>query len=200
MIRHNHGSAVAVVVLHEIYGLNRHVDEVCLNWSRLGYDVVAPDLLAGRVYAYEQESEAYRAFMEGVGFAKAAGDVRVLLDELWTTYTQVFVVGYSIGTTIGWIVAKQGGMDGLVGYYGSRIRDYVDVPLRCPAMLFFPEKEASFDVTRLRDELSAMGGVQVRLFPGEHGFADPFSGRCATLSAKEADGLSISFIRGLQQG
>jgi dienelactone hydrolase len=200
MIRQTHGSAVAVVVLHEIYGLNRHVEEVCLNWSRLGYDVVAPDLLAGRVYAYEQESEAYRAFMEGVGFAKAAGDVRVLLDELRTTHIQVFVGGYSIGATIGWMVAKQGGVDGLAGYYGSRIRDYIDVPPHCPTMLFFPEKKASFEVTQLRDELSAMDDVQVRLFPGEHGFADPFSGQYVTLSAKEADGLSISFIRGLQQG
>ncbi|UWE02223.1 hypothetical protein [Laceyella sacchari] len=44
----------------------------------------------------------------------------------------------------------------LAGYYGSRIRDYIDVP--------------------------------------------PLSGQYVILSAKEADGLSISFIRGLQQG
>ena len=50
----------AVILLHEIYGINDHIRSKCDELSAEGYDVFCPSLLSeDRVYTYEQEEEAY---------------------------------------------------------------------------------------------------------------------------------------------
>ncbi|SET52294.1 Dienelactone hydrolase family protein [Enterococcus malodoratus] len=39
------GSENAVIILHEIYGLNQFILDVCNQYSEKGYDVFCPDLL-----------------------------------------------------------------------------------------------------------------------------------------------------------
>ncbi|WP_318184072.1 dienelactone hydrolase family protein [Metabacillus idriensis] len=95
-------------------------------------------------------------------------------------------------------VLKKIFIDGVVAYYGSRIRDYVDVTPNCPVLLFFPQKERSFNVDRLITFLNKKN-VESYKFNGEHGFSDPYSAKYNSLAAEEARDISLKFLKDVQE-
>lgn len=169
-------SDTAVVVLHEIYGLNDHIAWVSRRLAKHKFSVIAPNLLDGREpFSYEQAEIAYDFFMENVGFANALKQAKAVLDSAKSNYQQVYVLGYSIGATLAWLLSEVGLCDLVIGFYGSRIRDYLTIKPQCPCLLFFPTSEQSFNVDELMFSLSHINNVQLTKLYGSHGFADPFS-------------------------
>lgn len=204
----NHSDTL-IVVLHEIYGINDHIKKVCQELVDSGYHVVCPDLLDGKpVFDYPREEEAYRYFMNYVGFESAAKKVTFLLRQEEGRYKRVILLGYSIGATVAWLcgvdsVKKDesfhyGGSfvkcSGIICLYGSRIRDHLYVSLKCPALLIFAEEEKSFDPQELRTQLETMEGTEVHILNGKHGFTDPYGPNYNGQSALEAGRLIEEFI------
>lgn len=188
------GSSTAVIVIHEIYGLNRHMKDICRLLGELGVDVFCSDLLGRPAFDYAEEREAYRYFMEGVGFSRAKRIVEDQIDDLRSTYEKVVIVGFSVGATVAWLCSEDGRIDGVVGYYGSRIRQFSELKPNCPVLLFFPRKEPSFDVAELLLLLQKKN-VSYCQFEGEHGFSDPYLGRFDEMSSQEAFREMSRFIR-----
>ncbi len=209
MLAFRNNSDALIVVLHEIYGINEHIKGVCKSLSDLGYDVVCPDLLDGKApYAYDREEEAHWYFMNYEGFESSVKRITFLLRQEEMAYRQIFLLGYSVGATIAWLYSgepsKYGAgyqyhghienLNGVIGYYGSRIRDYLEVSPKCSVLLFFPEEETSFDPQELQEELIKKDYVEVHILPGKHGFADPDSAKYNEGSAKEAERIRKNFF------
>lgn len=188
------GSSTAVIVVHEIYGLNRHKKDICESLGEQGFDVFCPDLLGRPAFDYVEEQEAYRYFMDHVGFLHAKHKVEDLIDDVRTAYEKVVIVGFSVGATVAWLCSEDGRVDGVVGYYGSRIRQFSELQPSCHVLLFFPRKEPSFDIAELLLTLQKKN-VRYCQFEGEHGFSDPYSDRFDEMSAQEAFREMSRFIR-----
>lgn len=63
------GSDIAIVLLHEIYGINQFMRDLCEEYHAWGCDIYCPNLLkTDLVYAYEQEQDAYANFIKNIGF------------------------------------------------------------------------------------------------------------------------------------
>ena len=187
-----------VLLLHEIYGLNEHILSLKRLLERHRWETVAPDLLEGRgPFPYEQEEEAYGHFTGRVGFRAAADRAVSVLTDLRRRYGRVYVLGYSAGATVAWICGATGLCDGVVGFYGSQIRNHLSLRPRCPALLFFPERETSFDVDALIGLLRRRDRLRIDKMAGRHGFADPFSDRYDRRSSLRATRCLLSFLRGL---
>ncbi|WP_299089144.1 dienelactone hydrolase family protein [uncultured Metabacillus sp.] len=169
------GSSTLVIVLHEIYGLNQFMKETCRLISELGADVVCPNLIDREVpFDYSEVDEAYRHFTENIGFITAMNKVNSIIMDFNANYEKILIVGYSIGATIAWLCSEDEKIDGIIGFYGSRIRNYTEISPKCPTLLFFPEKEHSFQVDELLKKLEKEN-VQVLKLEGLHGFSDPYS-------------------------
>ncbi|MBD8497166.1 dienelactone hydrolase family protein [Paenibacillus arenosi] len=169
------GSDTLVIVLHEIYGLNRHMEHVCKQWHDSGADVICLDILNREPFEADQEQEAYQYFMQHVGFERPVEEVLKVISSLRHEYSQICLVGYSVGATIAWRCSAKGNMNRVIAYYGSRIRDYVDsVPL-CPSLLIYGQEEPSFDVATLVSQVQQHPTVQVYVSEGSHGFANPYA-------------------------
>ena len=209
MLNYQKGSDTLIVVLHEIYGINGHITKVCKALADEGYDVVCPDLLDGRPpYDYDREEDAYLYFMNFIGLEASAKRITFLLRQEEREYKNIFLLGFSVGATIAWlscVTAVKGdesfhfggsfiNCSGIICYYGSRIRDYTDVDLKCPALLIFGEEEKSFDPRDLEKKLKSLEQTEVHILKGTHGFADPDSPNYNEASAKEADVLVRDFI------
>lgn len=224
MICYKNGGADAVVVLHEIYGVNAFIQDVCRQYQGEGFDVYCPELLgAGNVFPYEREKGAYGFFMEHVGFG-IYKEIKGLVSELKSKYRRVFIAGFSVGAALAWRCAQgedtlaqrceqgedmlaawrcaqheealargserseesgpaEGGAakttaaDGIICCYGSRIRDYLNTPPSCPALLLFAEHD-SFDVNAVVSALKGLTApfeMRIRVAPARHGFADRYS-------------------------
>lgn len=83
-------------MIHEIYGINRHIKYVCQQLTGYGFDVMCPNLYGwDKVFDYSQEEEAYRSFMEEIGFSNALHTVKGLLGRIRNEYKKVILVGFS---------------------------------------------------------------------------------------------------------
>lgn len=187
------GAEDAVILLHEIYGVNGHMRDAAAWLAAQGLAVYCPDLL-GAVYGYDQEKAAYEHYMK-VGFAAAAGEAAALAERIAGSHRRIFLVGYSAGATVAWLLSGREGFAGAVGYYGSRIRDFPDLTPACPVLLLFAHREEAFSVHALEAMLTAKNGVTVRVLPGRHGFADRRSPRFDAAAAQTADALAAAFLR-----
>ncbi|MCB2295914.1 dienelactone hydrolase family protein [Clostridium algoriphilum] len=185
-----------IIVLHEIYGINQHIKLVCEKFSIAGYDIICPNLInLNHPFNYDQQDEAYHHFINKIGFDLAFKQVKQLIIQAKKQYTYVYVLGYSIGATIAWLCSDEDIMcDGIIGYYGSRIRDYMDITPKCPVLLIFPTEENSFNVRKLVDYLKKWD-IDIYTLSGKHGFSDPFSKNYCTQSFEESGRLVDNFLK-----
>ncbi|AWI04429.1 dienelactone hydrolase family protein [Clostridium drakei] len=191
----NNSSSV-IIVLHEIYGINQHIQKVCEKFSIKGYDIICPNLTnVNKPFNYNFQEEAYKYFTKRIGFDSAVSQVKQIVMEAKQKYKRVYLLGYSIGATIAWLCSseEENICDGIIGYYGSRIRDYIDITPKCPALLIFPKKEESFNVQELVIALKKLN-VDVYMLSGKHGFSDPFCKSYNEKSFQEAEILVDNFL------
>ncbi|VEF47627.1 dienelactone hydrolase family protein [Bacillus freudenreichii] len=190
----NKDSETVIIVIHEIYGINEHMKLVGKMLSEQNVDVYCPNLYKEETaFNYSEENTAYLHFMENVGFLNAAERIQRVISELGESYDKIYVVGFSVGATIAWLCSEEKGVDGIVGFYGSRIRDYIQMSPNCPTLLFFPEKEESFNVAELINSLKEKD-VEIHIIKGQHGFSDPYSSKYDEKLAKQVHKRVIEFI------
>lgn len=195
MLIHKNNSDTVIIVLHEIYGVNKHIINVCKELSKRKYDIIAPNMLNdGIVFSYDQEEVAYNNFMNKIGFEFAEKQVKQIINSVRPHYKKVYVLGYSIGATLAWLCSQTGLCDLIVGFYGSRIRDNLAVVPKCPVLLFFPTEEKAFNIDDLVVKLSKVNNVTVKEIWGKHGFADQFSKNYNNESALIANKEIILFM------
>jgi dienelactone hydrolase len=184
-----------LIVLHEIYGINGHMKAVCDYYSEQGYDILCPNLLnIDTPFRYSQEEQAYEYFMKQVGFEEASSEVKKLLRKVEPKYRLVFLLGFSIGATIAWICSEERDCcKGVIGYYGSRIRDFLDINPCLPVLLIYSDAE------EIEKALQFKGEVEVCKLNGGYGFANPFSKNYCELSYEVALEKTAAFLEMLCQ-
>jgi len=188
----------AIVVLHEIYGVNDHIKKVCNEYPNKGFDVYCPSLLENKApFLYSQQDEAYRYFINHSGFNPSG--VVSLLSTIRPCYRKIIVIGFSVGATIAWLSAESKLCDGVVCYYGSRIRDYADIIPPCPCLVIFAEFEQSFDPVLVQRQLSDKASVTCHILNSHHGFSDPYGENFDCRNAEIARDLVADFISRIVQ-
>lgn len=171
-------SSQCVILLHEIYGINSHIKHYANAFYQKGFDVYIPNLLQRITpFSYEEEELAYQNFMTNVGFEKSQNDVNALINNLSKEYSHIRIIGFSIGATIAWLCSNHPSVHKIVGFYGSRIRQYTHVVPNAETILIFGEQEKSVNPFDLKLNLSANPNVSVNIVEGGHGFADPYSSK-----------------------
>jgi dienelactone hydrolase len=184
-----------IIVIHEIYGINQHMQSFCELMSKQSFDVICPNLLRRDLpFDYSEEEDAYRYFMGNVGFTDASHIIKDIVSDFKEEYQKIFIIGFSVGATVAWLCSEEEGVDGVVGYYGSRIRDYAGLTPKCSTMLFFPQEEPSFDVDELISTLDTKN-IVVHKLNGRHGFSDPYSLKYDGISAQKAFRIMVDFIK-----
>ncbi|MDX8360195.1 dienelactone hydrolase family protein [Cytobacillus sp. IB215316] len=195
MISYKNKSDKLVIVVHEIYGVNEHMRHICKELFNKGFDVICPNLYSeNNQFHYDEEKLAYHHFVNKVGFARAATYVKALLKKSRQEYSKIFILGYSVGGTVAWLCSEDQNCDGVISYYGSRIRDFIDMIPACPALLIFPENEKSFHVDQLITKLNDKEKITIKKYRTNHGFSDNNSENYCELSAKHAFNELLRFI------
>ncbi|APF15147.1 TPA: dienelactone hydrolase family protein [Salmonella enterica] len=183
----------AVVVLHEIYGINEHIKDVCAEYHDRGFDVYCPHLFEhGLPFKYEQQDQAYKNFVNTCGFDTTK--INLLLGEIRGGYKKIIMIGFSVGATIAWLSAESNLCDGIVCYYGSRIRDYTDIMPQCPVLVIMAQFEKSFDSYVLQKKLAERTTVTSHVLNSHHGFSDPYSETYSCRNTEVARDLVYDFI------
>jgi dienelactone hydrolase len=184
-----------IIVLHEIYGIDQHIQMVCEKLSMKKYDIICPNLIdLPEPFSYDLEEEAYNHFINNIGFDSAVKQVKQLVVQAKKQYKNIYLIAYSIGATIAWLISGEENMcNGIIGYYGSRIRNYKNITPKCPILLIFPTEEKSFNVKALVYSLKKQD-INVHMLKGKHGFSNPFSKNYCVQSFEKAEKLADNFL------
>src|SRR5262249_21246480 len=117
-----------IVVIQEIFGVNRHIRSVTDRFAAEGYLALAPasftHLKKNIDPGYTPDTSAEgRGYVMTPGFTdKAVQDVAAAIAELKKRgVRKVGVVGYCWGGTITWLASTRLKPDAAVGYYGGGI-------------------------------------------------------------------------------
>ncbi|MDF2544224.1 MAG: hydrolase [Herbinix sp.] len=182
----------AIIVLHEIYGLNLFVKEQCQKYTDTGFDVYCPNFLNRPPFLYDEANAAYEYFTQNVGF-QVYEEINNLVYQLKESYDTVFLLGFSVGATIAWQCCENTLCSGIIACYGSRIRDYTNLCPACPTLLLFA-KEDSFDVAATASRLRDKPYLVLMELDAKHGFLDVHSKQYNQQMTKIAEESITDFL------
>ena len=180
-----------LVVVQEIFGVNRHMREVCDRFAAAGYYVVCPALFdrvrpgieLGYAGADVEQGRALRgeipdnAVMQDVEAAAGALGARVR-----------GIVGYCWGGTVAWWGATRSRSFGAaVSWYGGGIAAARTEPAHCPVQLHFGEQDTGIPMPDVEAIRAAQPEVEIFTYAGAgHGFGcedrDSFNPAAAKLA------------------
>lgn len=188
----------ALIILHEIYGINSFIKEQSQKYIAEGFDVFCPDLLGRSPFSYDEEKAAYEYFTQNIGF-QVFEEVNDLIIKLKEDHDQVFLLGFSVGATLAWCCCENMLCSGIVACYGSRIRDYIGLCPACPTILLFADND-SFNVSEVVNRLKETPDVSLTVWDAPHGFMDPYSSHYNQAASEAAGKVIDGFLKQKDRG
>lgn len=174
--------APAVVVLQEIFGINKTMREVTEGLAGQGYVAICPDLFwriePGIDITDKQMDEAFALYGK-FDVAKGIADVQTTIDYIRKdpqVTGKVGAVGFCLGGLLAYLTALRTNVDAAVGYYGVGIETQLDdaATLKTPLMLHIAEEDGFVPKAAQAQVKAALGdkpNVEIHSYPGrDHAF------------------------------
>ena len=191
----------AIIVVQEIFGVNRHVRAVTDGFAADGYVAIAPALFdrveRGVDIGYTAEDIQQGRELRGkISTDDSVRDVRAAVRELARAGLPVGVVGYCWGGTLAWLAATRiDGLSATVGYYGGGIAETAEESPRCPVMLHFGETDTGIPKEHYETVRRIHPAIPVHVYPAGHGFSCDARGSYHEPSARLARERTLAFFR-----
>lgn len=191
----------AILVVHEWWGLNEHIQHWTDRLAQAGYAALAIDLYDGQI-----ATEPARAMelMRAVDDARATEIVRAahafLHDDPRIAADRRGVLGWCFGG--GWALRaaiELPDLDAAVMYYGRPVTDVAELRrIRAPLLGIFGNRDQAFPPAMVDDFERALGeaGTRHRIlrYDADHGFANPSGARYDATHAAAAWREARSFL------
>lgn len=208
-------SAPAIVVVHEVFGVNADMRQSCDELAAQGYLAVCPDLFwriaPGLELSDRTEAERaraltlYNAFDIDTGVNDIAAAVEAARGMAGAT-GRVGVVGYCLGGLLAFLTAARAGADAVVAYYPGNAEKYAEEASRItsPLIIHLAEKDEYIPVDAQRKISGALANhpqVQAYSYPGcGHAFARhggmSFDADAAALASGRTAGFLARHLQG----
>jgi len=178
--------APGIVVIQEVFGVNRNMRKVCEHLSQAGYIAICPDLF------WRQEAGVQLDDKNEVDYAKAMKlyqgfDVDKGIDDLKATLAYIrkdkectgkaATMGYCLGGKLAFLMAARSDADCNISYYGGGIDKLLGEAkkIKKPLLMHIGENDRSIPLEAQRDildEMNHMKNVEIHVYPGvDHAFA-----------------------------
>ena len=189
-----------LVVVQEIFGVNRHIRSVTDGYAADGYLAIAPALFDRVEPGFEigyspPEIERGRAFIPKIPLDHALLDVAAAVKAL-AAAGKVGIVGYCWGGTVAWAAAaKLDGLAGAVPYYGGGIAANAALQPKCPVLFHFGETDHAIPLADVERVRAAQPQQTFHIYPAGHGFNCDQRGSYHAESARRARERTLEFLR-----
>ncbi len=201
------GKGPGIVVIQEIFGVNKVMRDLCDGLAGQGYMALCPDLFwriePGIDITDQSEAEWKQAFdlFGKFDVDKGVKDIAATIRTLRPLSSgKVGAVGYCLGGQLAYLAACHTSADASVGYYGVNIQNRLDdaTGIKKPLMLhiagkdeFVPPEAQEAVVAGLRDN----SHVTIHRYPQmDHAFARPGGAHYDKATADEANDRTLKFF------
>lgn len=164
-----------LVVVQEIFGVNRHIRDMADRWAALGYAVVAPAV-------YDRVQRGFEVGYSQDDISKGR-DVRMKLSDIdlikdieaaaaHLGHAKLGIVGWCFGGTVTWWGATRTTRFSAAScWYGGGIPGTRNESPNCPVQMHFGGKDASIPMTDVDAVRAAQPKVEIYVYEGAgHGF------------------------------
>lgn len=178
------GSGPGVVVIQEIFGVNKVMRDITDGFAEAGYLALCPDLFwrqqPGIQLTDRTEAEWARAFelFNGFDLDKGVLDLDAAIETLRRQKGcsgKVGAVGFCLGGRLAYLTATRTKADAAVSYYGVMLTEHLDETIKAPLMLhiatedeYVPKEQQA----KVRAKLKGNPKVMIHDYQGQdHAFA-----------------------------
>ena len=204
------GSGPGIVVIQEIFGVNKVMRDIADSFAARGYFALCPDLFwrlePGVQLTDKSDAEWQRAFalMQKFDPDKGIADIQATIRHLRGldgASGKVGAVGYCLGGLLAYLTAARTDADASVGYYGVNIDSKLDEAnnIAKPLMLHIAEKDQYVKPEaqkKIVDALKTNPRVTIHLYPGmDHAFAREGGAHYDKACADLANGRTSTFFK-----
>lgn len=201
----------AIIVIQEIFGVNRGIRQKCESWARLGYVAVAPDLFWRMQPGVQLDPDVPEQLQEAFGYFQrydpndGVADIETVIKTLHSglngyAISSVGCVGYCLGGKLAYMAACRTDISASVGYYGVQIDQMLSEShaIANPLLLHIPTADHFVGPEAQATMHAGLDGhPKVTLYDYEgldHGFAAETGERRNDTGAKLADERTAAFF------
>ena len=183
----------AVVVLQEIFGVNKHIRGVAEQYAAAGFLAIAPALF-DRIGRNIELGYGPKDLEQGTGYRLQIEEAKALLDigaavNVVRHAGRVALVGYCWGGQLTWVGAGALQVQAAVGYYTSRIWEKLERVPTCPVMLHYGERDMNIPLERIEQVRACHPTAQIFMYPADHGF------NCEARGSYDAPSATLAWTR-----
>jgi carboxymethylenebutenolidase len=165
-----------LVVVQEIFGVNRHIKALADVLAGCGYGVVAPRLF-DRIEKNVELGYGRDDVERGKRLRAKFSDVTALMDvqaaiDAASRFGAVAVVGYCWGGRLAWLAsARCSGLKAAVCYYPGGIGGLTEETPRVPVLLHFGERDESIPLDEVKLLEARHPKLLIHRYDAGHGFS-----------------------------
>jgi carboxymethylenebutenolidase len=197
------GEPVAgLVVIQEIFGVNKHIRSIADGFAKDGFFAVAPALFdrveRGVELSYEgEDAKKGMALMQKIDIVKSLADVDAALAfAVKDTGKKAGVIGYCLGGLLAWLSATRLHPSAAVGYYAGRIGNYAAEMPKVPVQLHFGKLDTHIPAEQVEAVHAAHPEVEIYWYDGAgHGFNCDMRASYNPQAAALARGRALEFLK-----
>ena len=182
-----------IVVVQEIFGVNRHITAVAGQYAEAGYLAIAPalfDRVARKADLPYSDVEAGRKLAQALKTEQTLLDLKAAIDAA-AGAGKVGMVGYCWGGTMTYVAACHLPLAAGVSYYGGGLPRFLDRTPKCPVMFHFGEQDAHIPPADIEKVKKAYPLGHYYLYPAGHGF------NCTERASYDAPSAALALERSL---
>lgn len=208
MARPARDDAPAVVVLHEVFGINADMRQTCDGLADAGFLAVCPDLFWRLEPGLDLNSRnaadvakaygLYAAFDRDAGVRDIAETVRAA--AVAGSTGKVGLMGFCLGGLMAYLAAARGPIDAVVAYHGGETEKYLDeaAAINAPMLMHLAELDEFITPEAqeaIRAALAHNRDVEIHTYAGcNHAFARHGGEHFDAAAAELARRRSLSFL------
>jgi carboxymethylenebutenolidase len=202
--------APAVVVLHEVFGVNADIRKTCDELAEQGFLAIAPDLFWRQEPCVDLSVTSEPDWQHGLRLYQAydrdAGveDIRdtvAAAAELPDCIGKVAVLGYCLGGLMTFLTAVRQEVDAAVAYHGGDTENYLDEVggLDAPLLMHLGEEDEFISKpaqAKIKAALTGKPNVTIYSYPGQrHAFSRHNGAHYNAVAAALANGRTREFLK-----
>ncbi len=164
-----------IVILQEIFGVTEQLKGVARRYAALGYEVAIPALFdrkeRGAVIPFDQGPRG-RDMMLAADLSETMADTDAAVQALAAHGGKVAVIGFCWGGGLALRAAQKLDIAGAVAFYGTRLPQYLDSPLRAPFLGHFGRQDDHVPAEMLAEAKAYLPGMEIHMYEAGHAFAN----------------------------
>ena len=189
-----------LVIIQEIFGLNKHIKSIADRYACEGYLVAAPALF-DRIDKCVELNYDSNDIEKGRDLKNTIGDEMPLQDidaarSIASAAGKVGIIGFCWGGTLAWLAAcKLPGLACVSSYYGGGIAGLMSFTAKCPVIFHFGMEGDAISLEEVEIIRISQPDNHVYLYPAGRGFNCSQRRDFEPTSSKIAEERTLEFLR-----